>query len=190
MPRSNDGKEFGSVRVPPRAFQLTHVITLVGLIMAIVSGTDLASSNPKDINSAKTYRKASAALLLVSLLLSSIMVIFLASRARKVIPGDRVIVHCVVGALPFLFMRVAYTMLVAFDKSINPLAPNIWEESFMQILMEMLVYSLFLVAGVRASKSNPTDHPYGQGVELGQAKFSPSYANGEQEQGYVGEPRP
>jgi len=187
--RVNDGKEFGSVRVPPRAFQLTHVVTFVGLIMAVVSGADSSSSNPKTLSSAKTYRKASSTLLLVSLVLSSCMVVFLFSRRRKVIPGDRVIVHCVLAALPFLFVRVAYSMIIAFDKSVNPLAPNIWEEAFMQILMEMLAYTLFLIAGVRSSKSNPTDHPYGQGIELGQGKNAPRYENGQQEQGYVSEPR-
>jgi hypothetical protein len=184
--RSNDGKEFGSVRVPPRAFQLAHVVTLIGLIMAVVAGADSSSSNPNDLKNVKTYRKASAILLLVSLLLSACMVVFLASRARKVIAGDRVIVHSILIALPFLFVRVAYTMLNAFDTSVNPLYPNIWEEAFMQILMEMVAYTLFLHAGVRAPKSNPADHPYGQGLELGRGKAAPGYPDGGQEQGYVG----
>jgi hypothetical protein len=145
--------------VPSRAFQLTHVITLVGLIMAVVSGADSSSSNPNTLNSAKTYRKVSAVLLLASLVLSSLMAIFLASRARKVIPTDRVIVWSVLLALPFLFVRVAYTMLVAFDPLISPLTPNIYIQAFMQILMEMIVYSFFLFAGVSAPKTNPTDHP-------------------------------
>lgn len=189
--RVNDGKEFGSVRVPARAFQLAHIVTLVGLIMAVVSGADSASSNVNTLDSAKTYRKASAVLLLVSLLLSACMVVFLASRARKVIPGDRVIVHSIFIALPFLFVRVAYTMLNAFDKSIDPLNPNIWEEAFMQILMEMLAYTLFLHAGVRASKSNDADHPYGQGIEIGSRRGNskPGYPGVQQEQGYVTESR-
>ena len=186
--RSNDGKEFGSVRVPARAFQATHIVTLVGLIMAVISGAAASSSNANTLHRAKTYRKASSTLLLASLVLSSGMVVFLFSRSRKVIPGDRIIVHCVLGALPFLFVRVAYSMLIAYDKSVDPLMPDIYEEAFMQILMEMLAYTLFLVAGVRSSKSNPTDHPYGRGVEFGRGKNTPSYANAQQEQGYVSEP--
>jgi hypothetical protein len=185
---SNDGKEFGSVRVPARAFQVTHIITLVGLIMAVVSGSDSSSTNSKTLQSAKTDRKASAILLLVSLVLNTCMVGFLASRVRKVIPGDRVIVWCVLLALPFLFVRIVYYMLLSFDSSnsmFDPISPNIYVEAFMQILMEMIVYALFLTAGVSAPKTNPTDHPYGQGMELARGKYQPSYANGQGEAGEV-----
>jgi hypothetical protein len=176
------------VRVPPRAFQVTHAITLVGLIMAIVAGTDSSSSNPNTFGDAKTDRKVSAVLLLVSLVFSSCMVVFLASRARKVIPGDRIIVWCVLLALPFLFVRVIYIMLLSFDSAdamFNQAQPNIYIEAFMQILMEMIVYALFLTAGVSAPKTNPTDHPYGQGIELAPGKYQPSYANGREEHGEV-----
>jgi hypothetical protein len=183
---SNDGKEFGSVRVPPRAFQVTHLVTLVGLIMAVVAGADSASSNLSTLASAAKYRKVSAVLLLVSLIFSSCMVVFLASRARKVIPGDRVIVYCVLLALPFLFVRVAYTMLLSFNSSINPSMPNIYIEALMQILMEMIAYSFFLAAGVSAEKTNATDHPYGRGMELAPKTYESSYENGREEHGAVG----
>jgi hypothetical protein len=179
------------VRVPPRLFQLTHIIVLVGLIMAIVSGSDAASNNPSTLDSARTYRKASAVLLIVALILISLMVVFLASRARLIVPGDRPIIRCALLAVPFLLVRVAYTLLIAFDKSMNPLTPNIYIEAFMQILMEFIAYALFLAAGVMASKTNPVDHPYGQGLELAQGvpKYEPGYGSGREEHGVTSEPR-
>jgi hypothetical protein len=159
--------------------------------MALVAGIDSSSSSQNTRNDAITYRKASAVLLLVSLVFSSLMVVFLASRHRRVIPGDRIIIWCILASLPFLFVRVIYYMLLSFDykdRKFNPLTPNIYVQSFMQALMEFIAYSLFLIAGVSAQRMNPSDHPYGQGLEIASGKPRRGFLAGYNANGQ-GEPR-
>jgi len=169
--RVNDGKDLGSIRIPAKAFQFTHIITLVGLILAIVAGSESTSTQPSTLNNVRSERKAGAILLLVSALINSALVLFLISRVQHIIPGDRVIIWCAFFSIPFLLARVIYLMLVAFDYQSpdfsNYIAINIWVESFLQIFMEMIVFGLYLAAGLLAPRTTREEHPYGRGIELG-----------------------
>ena len=165
--------------MPARIFQLIHIITLVGLIMSIVAGSESDPSNkPSTLQNAETYRKVSAVLLLVSAILNCLIVIRTTMAIKNVQPGDRVIVWCALASIPFLLVRVVYIMLIGFDQSslFDPLSPNIFIQSFMQILMEFICFALYLSAGLMSPRIDPSTHA-GGGSELLSGK-SGQYNNG------------
>jgi hypothetical protein len=136
--------------------------------MSIVAGSESDPSNkPSTLQNAETYRKVSAVLLLVSAILNCLIVLRTTMTIKNVQPGDRVIVWCALASIPFLLVRVAYIMLIGFDQSslFDPLSPDIFIQSFMQILMEFICFALYLSAGLMSPRIDPSTHA-GGGSEL------------------------
>ena len=136
--------------------------------MSIVAGSESAPGNsPSTLQNAETYRKVAAALLLASAIFNSLIVLRMTMVIKNVQPGDRIIVWCALASVPFLLVRVVYLMLLGFDHSslYNPLSPNIFIQSFMQILMEFICFALYLFAGLMSPRIDQSTHT-GGGAQL------------------------
>jgi len=171
LKRVNDGIH-AFKQLPPRAFQLTHLVTLVGLILSIIAGSQSSSTKPSTVQDVRTERKAGATLLLASAILNSLIAIFLLTRIKHAQIGDRVLLYCALGSIPFLLARVIYGMLLAFahGSAFNPISPNIYLQAFMQILMEMICFTLYAASGRMAPKMEPEQYT-GNGSQLLRGKF-------------------
>ena len=59
-------------------------------------------------------------------------------------------VYAVALALPFAFVRLLYSLIATFGHSqyISIYSPYVWTEAFMLALMEMVVGTILLIAGL------------------------------------------
>jgi hypothetical protein len=170
MKRVNDGMH--NAHLSPRIFQLIHLATLAALGLGVAAGVEGSPGNdPSSLANAKTYRKVSAILLIVVYIALAGITTLSFARLSSAWQGDRILVFCGLFALPFLFVRVLYTILVAFVTSsatFNPISPSVYVQAFMQVVMEFIIFALFCFAGLQASstKESREHHTVGSGMEL------------------------
>jgi len=154
MKRVNDGMRPTHItsNIAPKIFRLTHLMAIVALPFAILAGVDSIPGN-SNLSNAITYRKVSAILFLLVAIINVAFALLLALNIRETWEGDRIIVWCSNAASPFLIVRVAYTVLLAFDKNptFNWASVDIYVQAFMQILMEFIVFALLCTAGLMAA---------------------------------------
>jgi hypothetical protein len=107
-------------------------------------------------------------LLLVAAVISAAIALFFLAQLRRVFKTDRLIIMMAAASVPFVFVRMVYVMLLAFDNDskFNPRAPNVYVEAFMQVLMEFIIVAMYLVAGLFSAKIGPDDHTRGRGMQL------------------------
>jgi len=182
-------------RIPARFFQLTHLTTIIGLALAIAGGVESVPTNTaSDIHTGQSLRKAGIILLLVVFLASAAIAAFTIRHIRDAWEGDRKIAYAAVACLPFLLVRVIYSLCTAFANHstiFNSQAPNVYVQAFMQIVMEWIVWSIFLAAGLTSPKNSEAPYSQGQGAELparynNKSEAEPSYqSNGQAERGNV-----
>jgi uncharacterized membrane protein (DUF485 family) len=144
--------------------------------MSIVAGSESSPGNkPATLQNAVNYRKVAAGLLLASAILNSLIVVRMVLNMKNVQPADRTIVWCSLASIPFLFVRVLYVMLIGFDKDskFNPLSPDIYVQSFMQILMEFICFALYISAGLLSPPIDKSAYS-GGGSELFPGKYGAS----------------
>lgn len=144
----------------PRLLKIIEIITLVGLILGIVGGT----------NSSETYTttgkwvpatesKVSNVLFIVSfvaLLIATIFTSFSISHAEN---GEKRILLGISIALPFLFVRLLYSVLSAFvanSTKFNSFTGSVSILLCMALLEELVIVVIYLAIGVTL-KVQPND---------------------------------
>ncbi|KAI9849740.1 MAG: hypothetical protein M1838_006276 [Thelocarpon superellum] len=148
LSRLHDGSS--SFAIPTRVFRLLHLPIIVGLILGIVGGTDLYSQSSSDSNQGRDLLKASVILFLVAWVVLAIITIVTLARTRLADASERHLLFAVVVAMPFLFVRIVYSILADYDTStqtFSQLDGNITVRAFMATLEEFAVVLLYLIAG-------------------------------------------
>lgn len=148
--KSNDGQNVTSLH--QQAFRITHLILIVGLILAIVGGVDIIPTNSaNEISTGTSLRKAGSILLLVGWLISLGMNVLFLFRLRHIWEGDRPLVYFGLASEPFLLVRLIYLLALCFatnSKVFSTFDPNIWTMAFMQVVMEFIVFIFYCCAGI------------------------------------------
>ena len=148
--RSNDGQHVTSLH--QQIFRITHLILIVGLILAIAGGVDIVPTNSAaEKSTGIALRKAGSILILVGWLLTLAMNIVFLFRLRHVWEGDRPLVYFGLASEPFLLVRVVYLLALCFTTNseiFNTFNPNIWASAFMQVVTEAIVFVLYCCAGI------------------------------------------
>jgi hypothetical protein len=97
-----------------------------------------------------------------------LIILYLTAGLKGVHAGDRVLVWVALASVPFLFVRLLYLVLIAFDSK-NPdfdvSSPNVYIQAFMQIFMEFIVFALYVTGGLIAPKMAKGEYA-GDGPEL------------------------
>lgn len=157
-------------RIPVRVFQFAHIVTIVGLALAIAGSVKaIPTHSASSVSDGVTYRKAGTILLLIVYIASATITLLTLLRIRSAWEGDRKLVYAALASLPFLLIRVVYSMCVAFayhSKTFNTQAPSVYAQAFMQIVMEFIIWSLFLAAGLVTPSTKEAPHSNGEGVEI------------------------
>ncbi|GAM83349.1 hypothetical protein ANO11243_013360 [Dothideomycetidae sp. 11243] len=154
----------GNPPIPPRFLRLVSIPIIAALILSIVAGTDSFSSKPSDRSTAHTYAKAASLLYLVSLvLIAGILALTLATRARLQ-KTDTKLLYAGLVALPFLAIRVLFSILTAFDYKdsatfsvITDTTRAVVVQAIMSVLMEFIVVVVYLVAAIATPRLAPRD---------------------------------
>lgn len=137
-----------------RGFQL---MALAALIIAIVGGID-ANDNPasSSFHTGHELREAASILFLVLYLCEVVLVSLLFRHRNEVATGENRLVLSALLALPFICVRVIYTVLLAFTTDRSSVFyfenVNVYVEAFMQFCMEAIVVLIFTVTGLVTPK--------------------------------------
>ena len=68
---------------------------------------------------------------------------------RHVLDGERYLVYAAAAAMPFLLVRIAYSIANAFanNGTFNIFNPEVYVRAFMQVFMEFIIAGIVIVAG-------------------------------------------
>lgn len=121
----------------------------MGLILCIVGGLDEDSSDPSDQATGPGLFKAGIIIFVVIYAILLILVARSTAEYRKTPLEERRILLAVIFALPFLAIRLIWSILSVFTTStdFNMQGGNIWTQVFMATLEEFLIVIIFTVVG-------------------------------------------
>jgi hypothetical protein len=137
-----------------RVLQVATLPTMIALGLAIFGATDEASSKASDIPKGKNLMKAAIIMFIMIYLLVFVLVIITMKDFRNAPRGEQRIYLAALGALPFLAVRLLYSILSAFSNNVQfsifngkPLI-----KLFMAIIEEFIIVCFYTWVGL-------TDNP-------------------------------
>src|SRR5271154_5371645 len=149
--RVNEGIHVHSV--PPRLINLVHLPIVAGLILAITGGLKLFDTKPASVNTGVTYTKIAIMLFLLTLIALAAITVFTFMRIRHVMDGEKRLVFACLAVIPFLLVRIIYSIIVDFDRSstvfsfLSTRTAAVVVQAVMSVAMEFIVVLIFLTAG-------------------------------------------
>lgn len=107
-----------------RILRLLQVVVVVGLILSIVGGTTLGSTVGDELSNGEAISytvnsesKAGIALMIVGYVLLLLSALIMSTKLGAIVDGEKRLLLAVFVALPFVFVRLLYSILSAFDSS-------------------------------------------------------------------------
>lgn len=107
-----------------QVLRLLQLLVVIGLILSIVGGINTSDQVVKDLQNgtAITYTvssesKAGVALLIVGYVLLLLSALVMASKLSSIVDGEKRLLLAIFVAMPFVFVRLLYSVLAAFDAS-------------------------------------------------------------------------
>lgn len=137
-----------------RIIQVAQLPTLIALILCIIGGTDAADGNPADLSSAQTKTKVGVIMFLCIYILLFVLVVITIKDVGKAPSGEKRIYWAVVLALPWLAVRVLYSILAAFTNSstFSITGDHPLVQLFMATVEEFIVVCIYTLAGLTVSR--------------------------------------
>jgi len=148
----------GQSHLTPRMRRMVQLAGLAAVVLGIVGGTKIASSDPNDRSEGYTYTKAAIILVLVQYLATVAILSFSALNMRFILAGDRTLFFCASIAVPFVLVRVIYSICSAFNPTSRTFsqrsdtATAVAIRAVLAIAMEIVAVSLFIYGGIKAPK--------------------------------------
>jgi hypothetical protein len=149
--RVNEGMHVHSI--PPRLINLVHLPIIAGLILGIIGGMKLFDTNPASVNTGITYTKIAIILFILTLIALAAITAFTLMRIRHVMDGEKRLVFACLAVIPFLLVRIIYSIIVDFDRSstifsfLSTRTAAVVVQGVMSVAMEFIVVLIFLTAG-------------------------------------------
>ncbi|CZR55858.1 uncharacterized protein PAC_05746 [Phialocephala subalpina] len=138
-----------------RIIQITALPAMIALALCIVGGTDEADTDASDISNGKKYMKIGILIFGAIYLLLCALVIITMKDVGNAMHGEKRIYFAVLTALPFLAVRLLYSVLAAFsnnkDFSIFGGKPLI--QLFMGVVEEFVIVCIYTLVGLTCNKS-------------------------------------
>jgi len=165
-------KAFGENPVLTRGYRLLGAIGIVGFILSIVGGINASSTSQSQLNQSKTFRHVGSILFIVLYGLLIAVHIGCWLRASELTRARRTLLIAISSALPFLGIRVIYSVLSAYSGSLIPDAASSTTSSLskfnitngewqiylgMGLIMEYIVVLVYTVAGTKIPLHNDDD---------------------------------
>ncbi|TBU41118.1 hypothetical protein BD309DRAFT_898715 [Dichomitus squalens] len=154
-----------------RTFRILHLLGTAAVILAVIGGVNMSNAkNEHDLNSAATIRHIGAILFVVLYAFIVAVTAFCWLNREQVLKYRRKLLFTIIASLPFLLVRVAYSVLGAFAPSsfgfdteghLIPVQSNSALRHFssstgdwaiylvMSVLMECIVVLIYTSAGLR-----------------------------------------
>ncbi|RMY58274.1 hypothetical protein D0864_13392 [Hortaea werneckii] len=182
LARINEGLEHKGLG--PIVFRPIHLISLAALIVSIVGATNVFDSSPAAQETGKGLLEAAGILFLVIYLSLGGITIWSVIHLRWILASEISLVKACTLALPFLCVRIVYTVCVSFGSGTTGVFSfgnvNVWVAAFMQFFNEAVVVSIFVFAGfvtpkwerreIQEGVSSKDDRDAENEVELGEVQ--------------------
>ena len=128
---------------------MLHLPILLALILCIVGGTRISSSNSSKRSSGESFEKAGGIIFLVSYIAIVAFAILITTDFRILAQGETRILYAVLTALPLLAVRLLYSLLADFanNSTFKIIDGNATAQLCMAIIEEFIVTVIFLIAG-------------------------------------------
>ncbi|KAL4942031.1 hypothetical protein BDV06DRAFT_222531 [Aspergillus oleicola] len=138
--------------------QLLHIPALIALGLAIGGGTNTASSDPSEQSTGKAETKGAIILFLVMYIALLLLWIITVRDVRKMDGPQKRIYFAVFVALPFLAVRMVYSLMSSFgsDKRFSMIYGDVGVRLGMATIEEFVVVVLYTVLGVVTPKAAGT----------------------------------
>jgi hypothetical protein len=152
---------------------------MAGLVLAIIGGSDLSSSNdPSKVAHAQTLLRAAIIIFFVVFVVLVAVTIFTFFSFRSISPGERRILYAVTFSIPFLFVRILYSLLTNFNTgtTFSLSTGNVVIQACMATIEEFIVVVLYLTAGILAPKIARTDVQPARRLAAVHEQYSPAAA--------------
>jgi len=155
LDRVNDGMAgFG---LPRRFFQLLHLPGVAGLVLSILGSTNIFSNDSSDHSTGFTELKAAIILFLVVFIADVFVTAKSFLKMSRVRSEDRRLLFAVAVTLPFMAVRMLFSLLCVFAE--EPKYFSSWSldfvpilvHGFMGVLVEAIIVSIFIAAGLTTS---------------------------------------
>lgn len=133
-----------------RIIQLLHIPTVVALGLAIIGGVDESHTSAHDISNGKRFVKIAVIIFLgiyFALFALTVITIKDVGNAPK---GEKRVLFAVLGALPFLAVRLLYSVLSAFsnNKDFSTAYGKPLINLFMGVIEEFIVVFFYTMVGL------------------------------------------
>ena len=146
--------------VTPRHIKLAELLITVGLILSIVGGVNAGTEYGKTgIYKPQTLSKVGLALFIAAFAILSMVTGTLLRSIQHAEAGEKRILVAVAASLPFLLVRLIYSILAVFanDKSFSSLSGSVTVLLCMALLEEIIVVIMYEGVGLTLRKEKRTD---------------------------------
>ncbi|KIW28158.1 uncharacterized protein PV07_07841 [Cladophialophora immunda] len=152
LDRVEDG--MGPHGLPHQVFQLLHLPSIVGIILSVIGSTNLFSNSHSDVSAGFTELKAAVCLFLVVFVADILIAGHCFLKITHILPGERRLLFAVALALPFMAVRMIFSILCVFAN--DPKWFSSWSlewtailvHGILGVLMEAIIVTIFIVAGL------------------------------------------
>lgn len=152
LKRINEGMKGQGLRL--MIIQIWQIPILVALILSIIAGTRLYSTDPSTQNSGYTFSEAGIVLFVASYVALAGITLATLTKRRHILEGETRLLAACLLSLPFIGVRLLYSVIADFDHhstvfsliSDSHTAVIVW--AIMNVLMEFVAVTTFLLAGI------------------------------------------
>lgn len=125
---------------------------MLGLLLAIIGGTRLSSSDASTQSSGEKFEKAGGLLFVAVFIALTGLCVLTFSSFSQLAWGEKRILLAIVASLPLLAVRLLYTILADFENNstFSILDGNATVQLCMAVIEEFIITIFLLVAGVLA----------------------------------------
>ncbi|KAI4267266.1 MAG: hypothetical protein L6R38_008329 [Xanthoria sp. 2 TBL-2021] len=132
---------------------MLHIPNVLALALTIAGGVLLSSSNPLQQRSGKLFAQTGLSIFMAAFAIYTVICLLTLLALDAVAVGERIILSGVLIAIPFLFLRMVYSMLAVFRDS-NKFAivnGSATVQLCMAVMMEMIVVVIYCGTGLFAA---------------------------------------
>ena len=166
--------------IRPRLLSLIQIPTILALVLAIIGGTKSFNSDPNTVSTGEKLSEVAVVVFVLILMILTAVTVVTMTRLTHISQGETRIIFAVACSIPFLFVRVLFSLIAAFDHNSTTFSVTATDqkavdvEAFMATLEEFCTVILYLVAGLAAPKieramvlQGARKDAYGKGQPLG-----------------------
>ena len=142
--------------LPQWLFVFGHIPTLVALILAVIGGEKQTKNGSSNTSKGKEETKIAIIIFLAVYAVQTAITFFTFMKMRYVAPVERRLVYALGLSLPFLLVRLIYSVLSYFytaSNTFNLETGSAVVQGFMAVMMEFFIVIFYLGAGLSLPSS-------------------------------------